>query len=91
MLARIRDILTPEQRARYDKLAADEGPGGASGRVWVLDPDGQVQPVALTLGLSDGTMTEVLGGALGEGHAVVIGLAGGSKSSKGGGAPRLRL
>ena len=94
MLARIRDILTPEQRARYDKLAADEGPGGASGRVWVLDPDGQLQPVALTLGLTDGSAAEVLGGDLKEGEEVVIGFsggAGGAPSPARGRGPRLRL
>src|SRR2546422_3962700 len=94
MLARIRDILTPEQRARYDKLAADEGPGGASGRVWVLDPGGQLQPVALTLGLTDGSAAEVLGGDLKEGEEVVIGFsggAGGAPSPARGRGPRLRL
>jgi HlyD family secretion protein len=77
--ARIRTILTSEQRARYDQLAADDGRSGVPGRVWALGPNGVLQPVALTLGLTDGSATEVRGGDLREGQEIVVGLAGGGK------------
>ena len=99
---KIREILTAEQRARYD---ADAGGGGGSrsgrgaiaGRVWVQGPDGKPQPVQLTLGISDGTSTEIAGGDLKEGQEVLTGVIappgarpvppGGSSSTQ----PRLRL
>jgi HlyD family secretion protein len=91
--ARIREILTPEQRARYDQFAGVGDPrSGQPGRVWVLDGD-RLKAVALTLGISDGTATEVLRGDLAEGQEVVVGTAAGTGASRPGatGGPRLRL
>ncbi len=88
--ARIREILTPEQQARYDQFVA--GRGGTPGRVFVVGPDGKPAVVAVTLGISDGTSTEVLGGPLKEGQQVVIGVSGaGAAARRGGSGPRLRL
>jgi HlyD family secretion protein len=42
------------------------------GTVWVED-DGYVRPIKVTLGLTDGTMTEVLGEDLKEGTNLVVG------------------
>jgi HlyD family secretion protein len=97
--ARIREILTPEQQVRYDEISGG-GPGGrdpqsgSPGRVWVMDGD-KLKSLSLTLGISDGTATEVLRGDLAEGQEVVIGggaapprPAGGPGGSS---APRPRL
>ena len=93
---KIREMLTPEQKVRYDEMSATSGGDGRSGiagRVWILGPDGKPAQVTLTLGLSDGTATEVLRGELRDGQEVIVGLAGGA--GRGGAqpqsAPRLRL
>src|SRR5213083_2659185 len=93
---RIREILTPEQQSRYDELsgASDDGrPGGVPGRAWLLGPDGRPAPAQLTLGLSDGTFTEVVRGDLKEGQEVIVGSAGGAArgAPQPQSGPRLRL
>jgi HlyD family secretion protein len=76
---KIRAILTPEQQAVYAQLPSGQparpGADGSGGRAFVLDPTGKPVPVALRLGISDGTYTEVLGGELKEGQEVVISVA----------------
>jgi HlyD family secretion protein len=68
------------------------GDGGAKGRVWVLGPDSKPRSLDLTLGVTDGTSTEILAGDLTEGMEILIGLRGGPMPSAPGGAtPRLRL
>jgi HlyD family secretion protein len=97
---RIREILTPEQQALYDQTAAARGAAGAAGtpgRVWIPGPDGAPKQVAVTLGLSDGSSTEILRGDLKDGQDVIVGMTGGApaRPSSGGGqpggGPRLRL
>jgi len=102
--ARIREILTPEQQVRYDETSGGGGAGGGGrdpqsgtpGRVWVVDGD-KLKPVQLTLGISDGSATEILRGDLSDGQDVVVGAtAAGSRPASGGGsqgssAPRPRL
>jgi HlyD family secretion protein len=102
--AKIREILTPEQRTKYEELAGRDTRDGAAptvgaatpGRVWIVDADGKPKAVSLTLGISDGTATEVLRGDLKEGQEVITGLAGASQQNRpgapaGGSSPRLRL
>jgi HlyD family secretion protein len=96
---RIREILTPPQQAKYDEMAGarDARRSGVPGRVWVLGADGKPQAVQVTLGISDGSATEILRGDLKEGQDVIVGAAGGSRPAPGtpqggaGGGPRLRL
>ena len=93
---RIREILTDEQKVRYDEMAGTlggEGRPGVAGRAWVVGPEGKPVQVSLTLGLSDGAATEVLRGELREGQEVIVGLAGGPgrSATPQQGAPRLRL
>src|SRR2546421_1266393 len=93
---RIREILTPEQQTRYDELSGvsgDDRRGGVAGRAWLLGPDGKPAPFQLTLGLSDGTFTEILRGDLKEGQEVIVGLAGGAVrgAPQPQSGPRLRL
>jgi HlyD family secretion protein len=100
---RIREILTAEQQARYDETSGGGGAAGgrdpqsgSPGRVWIVDGD-KLKSVQLTLGISDGSSTEVLRGDLSEGQDLVIGAAGPASrpgSSQGQGsssAPRPRL
>jgi len=93
--ARIREILTDEQKTRYDEMAASAGEArsGSAGRVWIIGPDGKPSAISLTLGLSDGAATEVLRGELREGQDIIVGSAGGTGrgAQPQQGAPRLRL
>src|SRR5215467_12934550 len=91
--ARIREFLTDEQKARYEEMtaAAGEVRSGTAGRVWVIGPDGKPAAVTLTLGLSDGSSTEVLRGDVRDGQDVIVGTAGATGRGPTQGAPRLRL
>jgi HlyD family secretion protein len=98
---KIQEILSPEQRTKYDERIGRGSRGGAAaggtpGRVWVVDASGQPKVVPLVLGLSDGSSTEVLRGDLKDGQDVIIGTAGAQQNRPGtpgttGGTPRLRL
>jgi HlyD family secretion protein len=92
---RIREILTDEQKIRYDEISGapgGDGRSGVGGRVWIVDADGKPAALTLAVGLSDGTATEVLRGDLREGQEVIVGLAGGGRGAPPQqSAPRLRL
>ena len=85
--ARIAEILTPEQRKRYEEMAPARGSRSrvASGRVWVVDADGKPRAVSLRLGLTDGSYTEVISGELKEGDQVILGTRTDGKSKQKGG------
>jgi HlyD family secretion protein len=52
-----------------------EGQGaGQTKQVWRLAPGGELEPVALQVGISDGVATEVLSGPLNDGEHVVVGI-----------------
>ena len=65
--------------------------GSTTGLVWILGRDGAPAPVPVTLGISDGTFTEVVGGILTAGQAVLIGLESGSTTPTTSSAPGFRL
>jgi HlyD family secretion protein len=89
---RIAAILTPEQLPRYQEMRAAQRSvtTAVTGRVWVLGADGQPQPVAVRLGVGDGTVTEIVSGELKAGQEVIVG--GGARTNAPGapgGGPRL--
>jgi len=69
-----RDARKPPKADRADRPGRTGGEG-MPGRVHVVAPNGTFTPVALRLGVSDGTVTEVLSGDLKVGQQVVVGLA----------------
>lgn len=66
----LRDILTADQMRRYRELAAARSEV-RPGRVWVERSDGMLEERRVQLGVSDGQMTEVVGGQLEAGDDVV--------------------
>ncbi len=84
--ARIRNMLTDTQRQQYEDMLKNferqRGEGsvqGTPGRVWIRNADGTPEPVALTVGISDDSFTEVLSGSLREGQEVITGILASAK------------
>ncbi|MCP5368917.1 MAG: efflux RND transporter periplasmic adaptor subunit [Hyphomicrobiales bacterium] len=72
---RVAALLDEGQRKIYAEMQADRAAGVRSrGRVWKLGADGTPVPVNVVAGLSDGTMTELVGGDLAEGDQVIVGV-----------------
>ena len=83
---------SPGSGDRPDAPAASGQPGEAEPgvvmrTVYLLDAAGAPAPTRIRAGLSDGRFTEVLGGELREGDAVVVGLATARVNSTGGRPP----
>jgi HlyD family secretion protein len=79
--AQIRALLTDTQRQQYEELLKNSEPRqgdgslpGRPGRVWLRHADGRPESVALSIGISDDSFTEVLSGDLREGQEVITGL-----------------
>lgn len=59
--ARIGELLTPEQKAKYSALAAEAaGRAVTRGRIYLLGEDGKPRAYNVRLGISDGTSTELI-------------------------------
>jgi HlyD family secretion protein len=67
----IEGVLTPEQMERYREMQSELEPGRRA-TVWVETALGKLEPRTISLGVSDGTHTEVVGGELKEGDRVVV-------------------
>ena len=96
MRTRVREILTPTQQLTFDATASarNRSSAGTSGRVFIVGPDGKPKAIPLTLGISDGTATEVLRGDVTEGQDVIVGSAVTTQRVPGGSAsqpPRIRF
>ena len=75
--AQIREILTPEQRQKYEALLIsmeEVQTQQRPGRVWVLGANGAPEPRTLTLGITNDTHAEVVSGDLTAGQRVITGL-----------------
>ncbi|RZT97697.1 efflux RND transporter periplasmic adaptor subunit [Rivibacter subsaxonicus] len=94
MRARVAELATPAQKPKFEQAMAElGGRAGTSsrGRVYVPGDDGKPRALGLRLGISDGSMTEVLGvlgGELAVGDAVLLQApgAGGASGARPGGA-----
>ncbi|MBT3361091.1 MAG: HlyD family efflux transporter periplasmic adaptor subunit [Rhodospirillales bacterium] len=71
----IKAVLTPEQRAKYERKAATRAQKTVQkGKIWVLGEDGSPQPVNIEYGVSDGGHTEILRGGITSGQSVIVGV-----------------
>ena len=90
---KIAAILSPEQKQRYAETAGEAqsaraSGGGGSGRIWIVGADGKAKPVEVRLGLTDGSMTEIVSGDIRVGQEVIAGQQAAAKAS---GMPGPRL
>jgi HlyD family secretion protein len=69
----------PPQKAG-EQVKPAQGDQGRPGRVWVVSPEGRPTPVSITVGITDGTFSEVAGGDLREGAEVIVEQTSGKKS-----------
>lgn len=83
---RIAEVLTAEQRVKYESMAGggrSRGGGGAtSGRVFIPADEGKPKAVSVRLGLTDGTSSELVSGELQDGSEVIIGVASDTSKSR---------
>ena len=93
---KVSPLLTPEQKKRYEEMAAEAqvaraGGAGGSGRLWVLGEDGNPKSISVRLGLTDGSMSEIVSGEIKEGSEVIVGIQSAAPAAKSGGMPGPRL
>jgi HlyD family secretion protein len=72
---KIRSLLTEKQKKKYDQMEQSTETGKAPSpvyKVWTPVPQGRPVPVEITIGISDGSYTEVASGALKEGQEVIV-------------------
>jgi len=73
MRQKIWGFLTEDQKEKMKEMGqASEKNRATPGRVWVPTPEGKPVPVEITVGITDGTFSEVVTGNLQEGAEVVV-------------------
>lgn len=71
---RIEPLLTETQRRKYrDIIRRREQDPTRRGQLWTLNGAGELVPVGVALGISDGSVTELVRSELKEGASVVVG------------------
>jgi HlyD family secretion protein len=82
---RLQEILTPEQREKFQALnPARQAQGNVrSGQTWVQNGADAPESHAIRYGLTDGSRTEVIDGELSEGDKIIIGQVRGKGGSRG--------
>jgi HlyD family secretion protein len=79
MRAQITEMLTPEQKTKYEEILAESGDrrgsGGTRGRIYTLDENKQPKLLEVRFGLTDGTSTEVISPEVKEGMEIITGSA----------------
>ena len=91
---KVATILNPDQKKRYDEMASEAqaaraGGGGGSGRIWIIGEEGKPKSIDVRLGLTDGSMTEIVSGDIKEGNEVIVGQQTASAKPSGMPGPRL--
>ncbi len=80
----IEALLTDEQKNAYRSLSAKRGSAeNKPARVWVESSHNRPVPVDITIGMTDGTSTEVVSGDLKEGQHVIVGMNRATSSDRG--------
>jgi HlyD family secretion protein len=80
-MAKIAQALDPERRARFEKATAEmqaqnrqrQQRDTTPGRVHILGEDGQPKAIDVRLGVTDGAVTEIIGGELQAGASLITG------------------
>jgi HlyD family secretion protein len=65
-----------------EQVKSTEGVQGRPGRIWVLSSEGKPKPMAIVLGITDGTFSEVLPGNLKEGMEIIVEEVSGKKGQR---------
>jgi HlyD family secretion protein len=69
-------VTPPVEAARlFRDVSPPEAREESVGQVWIRDGNGRLRAIAVRLGLTDGTFTEVVGGDLNAGQEIVTGFA----------------
>lgn len=78
--AQIGEMLTPEQKPKFEAMAGEFGVrraavsgGGTAGRIYIMDEKRRPKAVDVRLGITDGTMTELLSPEMQESVDVIVG------------------